>query len=67
MDIAAGDGLTSLHIAVMKNHAEIVRQLISAGSHVNYKTHEKMTSLHFAASRGFLELVSSFVVFNYVL
>lgn len=31
--------------------------LILAGSHVNYKTHEKMTPLHFAASRGFIDLV----------
>lgn len=46
----------------MKNHAEVVKQLLSAGSHVNYKTHEKMTPLHFAASRGFLELVQFFFV-----
>lgn len=59
MDVTAGDGLTSLHIAVMRNHTEIVRQLLAAGSFVNYKTHEKMTPLHFGASRGFLELVGA--------
>lgn len=57
VDIPAGDGLTSLHIAVMRNHKDIVVQLLEAGSHVNYKTHEKMTPLHFAASRGYVELV----------
>lgn len=57
LDITASDGLTPLHVAVIRNHAEIVKMLILAGSHVNYKTHEKMTPLHFAASRGFIDLV----------
>lgn len=57
VDIAAGDGLTPLHVAVIKNYVDIVRMLLVAGSNVNYKTHEKMTPLHFAATRGLFDLV----------
>lgn len=58
IDVTAADGLTPLHIAAIKSHGEIARMLLAAGSHVNYKTHEKATSLHFAASRGFLDMVN---------
>lgn len=59
MEITSGDGMTALHVAVAKNHTEIVKLLLAAGSNVNYKTHENMTPLHFAASRGFLDMVSN--------
>lgn len=58
VDVAAGDGLTPLHVAVIRNHSDIVQILLAAGSNINYKTHEKMTPLHFAASRGYLDLVN---------
>lgn len=61
MDVTAADGLTPLHIAAIKNHGEITRMLLAAGSHINYKTHEKATCLHFAASRGFLDMVNMVV------
>lgn len=58
VDVTAAEGLTPLHIAAMEDHKEIARMLLAAGSHVNNKTHEKITALHFAASRGFLDMVS---------
>lgn len=51
--------MTALHVAVIKNYIDIVKILIKAGSNVNHKTYDSMTPLHFATSRGFLDLVSS--------
>lgn len=49
--------MTALHVAVIKNYIDIVKILINSGSNVNHKTYDSMTPLHFAASRGFLDLV----------
>ena len=60
VDAETGDGVTALHVAVIKNYIDIVKILIKAGSNVNHKTYDSMTPLHFATSRGFLDSVSTF-------
>lgn len=59
VDAETGDGVTALHVAVIKNYIDIVKILIRSGSNVNHKTYDSMTPLHFATSRGFLDLVSA--------
>lgn len=54
---AKGTHHTALHFAVLNNQPEAVKLLIEKGANIEAPDAMKMTPLHIAASRGFLEVV----------
>lgn len=46
------DSLTPLHLAANGGHLGVVETLLSSGCHVNAKTTDKLSPLHYAAARG---------------
>ncbi len=52
-----GDPTTSLHLAALKGHANIVKLLIERGARVDRRGHLGETPLMYAASQGHLKIV----------
>lgn len=63
LDIETTDGFTALHLSVINHHTDVVNLLILAGANVNPQTHKNMTPLHYATSKGFLDLVRRIVTY----
>lgn len=56
-DVADSGGWTPLHLAVEKNHLEVVKQLIWSGADVNVISNDGWTPLHVAVDEGHLNMV----------
>lgn len=61
VDAAQADGMTALHWAAYRDHAETVRQLIAAGADVKAKTRYHITPLTIACTIGNLDVVRPLV------
>lgn len=65
VDVPRFDGLTTLHIATLGNHIDLVSLLLSIGASVNVKDRKSgRTSLHFAAEAGYGQLVQALLKFS---
>jgi len=54
------DGITPLHVAVVKSHHQIAIRLIAAGANVNAKDNDNETPLHVAtmiSNKSMVELL----------
>jgi ankyrin repeat protein len=57
VDFAVKDGRTSLHLAAVKNHVEVVRRLLNYGALVDFADKEGCSALHLSGQQGHLEVV----------
>lgn len=59
-----GSNMTSLHIAALNGHVEIVKQLLAAGADMNKTTKDNKTAFQVAAENGQSEVVKFFLAYD---
>ena len=61
VDVFNQEGKSSLHLASESGSLEVSEELLERGAYVNSKTKTGWTSLHFAAMKGYTNLVECLI------